>query len=193
MTKSQSNQAFNTASGDNSKAASNAQSSYQAAQQDVGDYQSQLAKFASSNPFSAGGEYQTAQDQALASTAAAGSQAAQQAAQSAAVRNGSNPAAAIAAGTQAQIQNTQNQMGDVAQANQSRISQGAQYGQDVLQASAVPEQMEAALTGQQLGAQDSSLEDETNASKTPSFWQEFGQGVASSAGQAIGKGIGGIA
>lgn len=177
MTKSQSNQAFNTASSQNATAAANAQSTYTAAQKDIGDYQDQLARFAAANPFTAGGEYQTAQDQELASTAAAGSQAAAERAQGAAVRSGLNPNAAIAAGEQAGEANTREQMADVGQATQSRIGQEAGYNQDVLSASAVPEQMEAALEGQQLGEQSNALSDEQKASQTPSFWQELGQGV----------------
>ena len=186
MTKTQSNQAFNTATGENKTAGSNAQSSYDLAQGDVGSYQGQLAQYSAANPFGAGGAYQTAQNQGLASTAAAGTEAAQQAAQSAAVRSGENPAAAIAAGTNADIQNTRAQMADVAEANQNRIGQGATYGKSVLQASEVPEQMEASLTGQQLGAQSSTLGDETSASKTPSFWQELGQGVINAGTAAAG-------
>ncbi len=194
MTKSQSSQAFNSASGQNATAAANAQSTYQAANQDIGDYQSQLAQFASQNPFTSGGEYQTAQNQGLASTAAAGSQATKQAAQSAAVRSGLNPAAAIAAGEQAGEANTRAQMAGVGAANQQRIGQEAGYNQDVLSASAVPEQMEAGLDGQQLGEEQGALGTENSAAQTPSFWQELGQGVigaGESFAGAYGKAAGG--
>ena len=73
MTKHQSNQAFNTAAGQQSQNAANAQSSYNAAQGDIGDFKSQLANYAAQNPYVQGGQFQTSQNQQMADTAAAGS------------------------------------------------------------------------------------------------------------------------
>ena len=56
MSRGQSTQAFNTASSQNATNFGNAQSAEGAAQNDIGQYQNQLASFVSGNPYTAGGE-----------------------------------------------------------------------------------------------------------------------------------------
>ncbi|HET9785135.1 MAG TPA: hypothetical protein VFP94_09300 [Terriglobales bacterium] len=187
MTKSQSNQAFSTASGQNAGYNANANSTYQAATGDIGDYKSELAKYAAENPYVQGGQYQTSQNQALADTAAAQAQSAGQALQAEQVRSGQNPAAAIAATEQMNQNNTRGMMQAQAQANQQRIGQEAGYNHGVLNATAEPEQMEERLLGTETGAAQGALGDETNASKTPSFWQELGQGVINAGSSFAGR------
>lgn len=189
MTKSQSNKAFKTASTQQADTSANAQSSYDAAQGDIGDFKSALAKFSSENPYVTGGAYDTAVNRTLSDTAAAGSQAADQAIQAAAVRSGQNPAAAIAAGEQVREQNTRAQMDEGAKAEQARIAGLSGYNQTALQATAEPATMEQQLMASQLGAANSALSAETEASKTPSFWQELGQGVIN-AGSSFAGGMG---
>jgi len=184
MTKSQSNQAFQTGASQQAQSSANAQSSYNAAQGDVGDYKSQLAQYAAANPYVAGGQFQTAQNQQLADTAAAGSTAAQQAITGSMVRSGLNPTAAVAAGEQVAENNARSQMGAEAGANEARLSGLSNYGNSVLNATAKPEEMEQSLMSTQLGGANSALSDETNASKTPSFWQELGQSAAQGIGGA---------
>ena len=186
MTKSQSGQAFNTASGQNAGYNANANSTYAAATGDIGDYKSALGKYAAENPFVQGGEFQTAQNQALADTAGAQAQSAGQALQAEQVRSGQNPSAAIAATEQMNQNNTRNQMQAQAQANQQRIGEEAGYNQNVLNATAVPESMEERLLSTETGAANSSLGQENEAAKTPSFWQELGQGVINAGGQFAG-------
>jgi hypothetical protein len=188
LTKSQSNKAFSTASGQNAGYTANANSTYQAAQGDVGDYKSELAKYAAENPFVEGGQYQTAQNQVLADTGAAQAQSAGQALQAEQVRSGQNPAGAIAATEQMNENNTRDMMGAQAQANQQRIGQEAGYNQNVVAATAQPEDMEARLLGTETGAAEGALGDETNASKTPSFWQELGQGAIQAGSAFAGSG-----
>lgn len=157
-----------TASAQNKQAATNAQNSYTAAQGDIGDYQDQLAKFAAANPYGEGGAYQTAQNQVLSNTADAIGQSAGQAMQSQAVRTGQNAGGAIAA-SEAAAQAAQRTLGSQeAQANEQRINAGAQYGQDVLKGSEVPATLQTAITGQQLNAQNQSLDTQEKAAATPS-------------------------
>jgi hypothetical protein len=179
MSRGQENQVFNTSSDQNKTAATNAQTSYNAAQTDIGNYQDQLSKFASANPYGQGGEYQTATNQATSNTADAASQAAAQQMQSQAVRTGQNAAGGIAAGLQANQTNTRNLMEQQAKNNASRISSGADYGKSVLSASEVPATLEAGLTGQQLNAQSSTLSDEEKAAQTPSVMDELTRGLIS--------------
>lgn len=189
MTKSQSNQAFNTASSQNAGYNANAQSTYGAENADIGEYKNALAKYAAENPYVQGGEFQTSQNQALADTSAAQAQGAGQALQAEQVRSGQNPAAAIAATEQMNENNTRNMMGAEASANTNRIGAEAGYNQGVLGATAVPAQMEQGMLGTETGAATGALNQETEASKTPSFWQELGQGVIS-AGSSFAGGMG---
>jgi hypothetical protein len=183
MTKSQSNTAFQNSNTQNAQENTNAQSSYNAAQGDVGDYQSQLAQFSSQNPFVQGGQYQTSQNQGLADTAAAGSQATAQAIESAGVRSGQNPSAGIAAAEQVGEADNRNQAADVDQANQQRMQGLTSYNSNVLNASTEPEKMEAGLSSGENSAADSSLGDEQKASQTPSFWQQLGPALISGGAQ----------
>ncbi len=57
MSRGQSTTAFNTASSQNASNFGNAQNAEGAAQSDIGEYQNQLAKFVSGNPYTKGGEY----------------------------------------------------------------------------------------------------------------------------------------
>lgn len=189
MSRGQENQVVNEAQGQNATAAKNAQQSYDAAQTDVGNYQNQLAQYAAANPYTEGGQYQTAENQVLSNTADAAGQAAGQAMQSQAVRTGQNAGGAIAATEAAQQANERNLAGQEAQATANRINAGAQYGQSVLQGSEVPAQLEQGLTGQQLQSQDSTLNTQEGAAKTPSFLDELGSGLISAGvGFAGGKG-----
>ena len=183
MTKSQSNTAFQNSNTQNTQENQNAQSSYTSAQNDVGNYEGQLANYSAQNPYVQGGQYQTSQNQGLADTAAAGSQAAAQAIESAGVRSGQNPSAGIAAAEQVSEANNRNQMADVDQATQQRLQGLSQYNSNVLNASAEPEKMEQGLTSGENSAANSTLGDETNASKTPSFWQQLGPALISGGAQ----------
>ena len=168
MSRGQENQVVNTATEQNTAAAKNAQQSYTGAQTDVGDYEKQLAEFAGANPYGQGGQYQQAENQVLSNTADAAGQSAGQAMQSQAVRTGVNAGGAVAGTEAAQQANERSLAGQEGEATASRISSGATYGQSVLNASQVPEQMEAGLNAQQLGEQSSSLNTEQNAASQPS-------------------------
>lgn len=188
MTKSQSNQAFSTSATQQGQNSQNAQSSYNAATGDIGDYKSALAQYAAANPYTQGGSYQTAADQQLSDSAAGGAQGAQQAIQASMIRSGGNPAAGVAAGEQVAEQNARTGMDEQAKVAQQQATGLANYNAGVVSASAKPEEMEQQLMQSQLQGEEGALGNETNASKTPSWWQELGQGVLS-AGTAYAGGL----
>lgn len=188
MTKSQNNQAFNTASGQNQEYNANAQSTYNAAQGDIGQFQDALSKYAAENPYVQGGQFQTSQNQALADTAAAQAQSAGQGLQAEQVRSGQNPAGAIAATEQMNQNNTRQMMQAQDAATQQRLAGLTQYDTNTLNASAKPEEMEAGLMNSQLAGANSSLGQETDAAKNPSFWQQLGAAAASGLGKGVSMG-----
>jgi hypothetical protein len=188
MTKSQNNQAFNTASKQQATTGANAQSSYNAAQGDITQFGDALSKYAAENPYGTGGAFQVAQNQQGADVANAGAGQLREALTSEAVRSGMNPNAGIAAGEQVAEANARNQMGINAGATEARLGAGAAYGGNVLNETAKPEEMEADLMKPELSASTGALGQETDLSKQPSFWQELGQG-AINAGTAYAGGL----
>ena len=168
MSRGQENQVVSTATQQNTTAANNAQQSYTKAQTDAGAYEKQLADYAAANPYGQGGQYQQAENQVLSNTADAAGQSAGEAMQSQATRTGVNAGGAVAGTTSAEQANERALAGQEATANANRISSGATYGQSVLNASQVPEQMQAGLTAQQLGEQSSALNTQQNAASQPS-------------------------
>lgn len=174
MTKSQSNKAFNTAQNQQAQTSQNAQSSYNAAVGDIGDYKSSLAKYAAENPYVSGGSFETATNQRMADAAAGGAQGTQQAIQASMIRSGGNPGSAVAAGEEIARENARGQMDAQAKAEQDRAQGLANYNSGVLQATAKPEEMEADLMKDQLSSEQGALGSETDTAKTPSFWQQAG-------------------
>ncbi len=201
MSRGQENQVVNTSSDQNKQFNENAQQAYTGAetalsteQGDIGQYQDQLAKFAASNPYTAGGAYQTAQNKVLANTADAAAQRAGQTLQSQATRTGQNAGGAIAATEAMQQQNTRDLSADQSKANAERIGAGADYGSKVLSASSVPASLEGALaaeqgklTGTEADAGNAALGIDQKASEQPSFLDTLGSSFAQSFGSGIGS------
>ena len=106
--------------------------------------------------------------------------------QSQALRTGQNSAADAATAAAAAQQNTRNLSSDLAKAQQQRISSEAGYNQAALGASAEPISANESLYGASSNAADSTLGNETQAAKTPSFWDEVGNSVAGNLGK-VGK------
>jgi hypothetical protein len=104
--------------------------------------------------------------------------------QSQARRTGQNSAADAATAAAGAQQNTRDLSGDLAAAQQKRIAGEAGYNQAALGASALPINANQSLYGASSNAADSLLGDETNAAKTPSFWDEVGGSLASNLGKA---------
>lgn len=196
MSRAQEGQILNTAEQQNQQSYQNAQQSYQNAQGDVQNYQNQLSQFAAANPYNAGGAFQTSQNQVLANTADAASQAAGQAMQSQAVRTGQNANAAVA-GTEATTQaDERNLAGQEGATNAQRIQNQAGYNQQVLGATSLPATLETTLSGQQAGAGNTALETGQKAADVPGFMDTlgdaFGAGLGKAGGQIAGGAIGGL-
>lgn len=179
MSRGQSTQTFNTASKENAQNNQNAQNSFGAAQDDVGQYQNELAKFVSGNPYTAGGEFDRTINKGLTNTSDAEANSLKGALQSQATRTGQNSAADAATAASAAQQNTRDLSSALANAQQQRIGNEADYNKTALQASAEPEQMEEGLYGAAGGQANQELGTEEGAAQTPSFWDELGNGLAS--------------
>jgi hypothetical protein len=183
MSRGQSNQAFNTASNENATDFGNAQSAYGSTEDAIDNYNNQLAKFVSGNPYTPGGEYDQTINTGLANTSDAGANSLAGALQSQARRTGQNSAADAATAATAAQQNTRNLASQLASAQQQRISNEAGYNQAALGASATPIGANQSLYGTSLNAANGVLGDEAQAAKTPSFWDEVGNSFAGNLGK----------
>jgi len=186
MSRQQGTQAFNTASNENATDFGNAQSAFGNTEDAIGNFNNQLAKFVSGNPYTPGGEFDQTINPGLANVSDAGANSLQGALQSQARRTGQNSAADAATAAAGEQQNTRNLSSALANAQQQRISDEAGFNQAALNASAVPIGANQSLFGTSSNAADSLLGDETQAGKTPSFWDEVGGSVAGNLGR-IGK------
>jgi len=184
MSRGQSTQAFNTASNENATDFGNAQSAFGSTEDAIGNYNNQLAKFVSGNPYTPGGDYDQTINTGLTNVSDAGANSLAGALQSQARRTGQNSAADAATAAAGAQQNTRDLSGDLAAAQQKRIAGVAGYNQAALGASALPINANQSLYGTSSNAADNLLGDETNAAKTPSFWDEVGGSLASNLGKA---------
>jgi hypothetical protein len=183
MSRGQSTQAFNTASNENATDFGNAQTTFGTTQNAIDNYNNQLAKFVSGNPYSSGGEYDQTINTGLANTSDAGANSLAGALQSQALRTGQNSAADAATAAAASEKNTRNLASQLASAQQQRISNEAGYNQAALGASAVPINANQSLYGSSLNAGNSALGDEIQSAKTPGFWDEVGNSFAGNLGK----------
>ena len=125
MSRGQSTQAFNTASNENATDFGNAQSAFGSTENAIGNYNNQLAKFVSGNPYTQGVEYDQTINTGLANVSDAGSNSLQGALQSQALRTAQNSAADAATAATGAEQNTRDLSSDLANAQQKRISSEA--------------------------------------------------------------------
>lgn len=186
MSRGQSSQTFGTATSQNATNFGNSQADQSDAQSDIGDYKNQLAKFVSSNPYTAGGEYDQTINKGLANVSDAGSASLKGALQSQAQRTGQNSAADAATAASGAQANTRQLSSDLASAQQQRISGEAGYNTTALGASAQPASMESGLASTAGGQGNQELSTAEGAAQTPSFWDQVGSGVASGFGKALG-------
>src|ERR1700744_2128688 len=100
MSRGQQSAVIDTAKNQNATDFSNAQSSYGNTENAIGNYNNQLAKFVSGNPYTKGGEFDQTVNTGLANVSDAGANSLRGALQSQALRTGQNSAAdaATAAG-----------------------------------------------------------------------------------------------
>ncbi len=186
MSRGQSTQAFNTASDENAADFGNQQAAFGSTENAIGNYNNQLAKFVSGNPFTKGGEFDQTINTGLANVSDGGANSLAGALQAQARRTGQNSAADAATAAAGAQQNTRDLSADLAQAQQRRIAGEAGFNQAALGASAVPIGANQSLLGASTNAADGTLGDETQAAKTPGFWDEVGNGVAGSLGRTVG-------
>lgn len=192
MSRQQSNQAFNTASSQNATDFGNAQSSLNSANTSIADYNDQLAKFVSGNPFTAGGDFDKTINTGLANTSDAGANSLAGALQGQTLRTGQNSAANAATAASGAQQNTRDLSTALASAQGNRISNEAGYNQQALSATAEPISANSSLYGTSTGAAGSAEGDAVNASKTPSFWDQVGDtalGTAANIGNTVAGNI----
>jgi hypothetical protein len=184
MSRGQSTQAFNTASNENTTDYGNAQSAFGSTEDAIGNYNNQLAKFVSGNPYTPGGEYDQTVNTGLTNVSDAGANSLAGALQAQSRRTGQNSAAGAATAAAGAQQNTRDLASGLAAAQQKRIAGEAGYNQAALGASAAPISANQSLYGTSSNAADSVLGEETQATKTPGFWDEVGNSVAGNLGKA---------
>jgi hypothetical protein len=188
---------INTASSQNATNFGNAQSAFGDTQNDIGDYKSQLAKFVSSDPYQAGGEYAGTVNTGLANVSDAGANSLAGALQSQAKRTGMNSAADAATAASGAQANTRDLSASLASADQSRINSEAGYNTTALGATSTPISAESGLYGSAGSQAGGALSTQASASATPGFWDTLGDSfanipgnVASGVGQGLGKSLG---
>lgn len=198
MSRGQQNQVFGSTTSNSSTDQTNAQSSLAGANTSIGDYQNQLAKFVSGNPYTAGGEYDKTINTGLANTSDAGSNSLKGALQSQALRTGQNSAADVATAASGAQQNTRDLSSALASAQGNRINSEAGYNQTALGAATEPISAQSSLYGTSLSGGNSAENTAEDAAKTPSFWDQVGAAGVGALGSglsaytgAVGKRIGG--
>jgi hypothetical protein len=185
MSRAQQGEVFSTEQANSATNESAAQTADQATQADIGNQQSQLAKFAAANPYVQGGQAQTVANQQLSGTADATAAAANAKNQQQAQRTGQNASSGVAAG-EAEAQAAQRELGSQeAGATQSRLAAGSTYGQDVLSGQNQITAAQQNLASQESNAAQGQASTEESAAQTPSFMDELGQGLISGGSAAI--------
>jgi hypothetical protein len=188
MSRAQQGQVFKQTQGEQGTAFSDSENAYTKAQTDIGNYQSQLGKYAASNPYTQGGEFQTDTNRVLANTADSSATSAGARLQGIAARTGQNPGGATAATEEMQNQNERNLGGQEAEAERMRLGEKANYDKGVLTATAAPVSMEESIASGQAGMFGHALGAESDAAKTPSFMDTLGDSFANNLGKAMATG-----
>jgi hypothetical protein len=164
----------------------NAANTFGAAQTSIGDYQNQLAKLVSGNPYTKGGEFDSTINPMLANASDAGSNSLKGALQSQSLRTGQNSAADAATAASGAQQNTRDLSSALAGAQQSRIGSEAGYNQAALGAAATPISANSSLYGTSLSGGNAALNTAAGESNTPGFWDTLGNSFAGALGTAKG-------
>jgi hypothetical protein len=185
MSRAQETSVVNTAKSQNATNFGNAQTTFGDTQSDIGNYQNQLNKFVSGNPYTAGGEYSSTINPALANASDAGSNSLKGALQSQVLKTGQNSAADAATAASAAQANTRNLSSSLASADQQRINSEAGYNQQALGATSTPISAESSLYGTSGSQGNQQLSTEEGAAQAPSFWDEVGSGLSA----GLGKGF----
>lgn len=186
MSRSQQSTVLSTAEGNSGADQTNATNAVNAENSDIGNYEQQLSKYAAENPYTAGGEFQTSQNQTLAGGADAASSSLTNQLQTQAQRTGQNATAANATAAEAARQNERDLSTAEGNANTTRIGDEAGYNQNVVNASEVPAQLEAGEYGTSVGAANQALGTASGTASTPGFWDTLGDSFATALGKTAG-------
>lgn len=188
MSRAQQSALIDTAKADTAADQTAATTARTAESADIGNYQAQLSKFAASNPYTQGGEYDTSEDKKLSGVADAGSAAIANQENLIAKRTGQNAAAPEAIAAEAARANQRDLSAEEGQTTQTRIADEAGYNQQVQSDTAVPAELEQGIYNTSLGGADATLNTQAGASSTPGFWDTLGDSFASALGKTAGGG-----
>lgn len=187
MSRSDDEQGITNTANDESKTNFNeGQDAGKQAQQDTQNYRNTLGKYIADNPYTKGGEFDTSENQILANTADASSDATRDQLQTQAQRTGQNVNAANATAEEVAQQNERNLSGQSSEATQSRIASKAGYDANGVQMSAEPITAETNLYNAGNTAATGELntaEQAAAADKKSSFMDNFGSSFASGLGK----------
>jgi len=186
MSRGQQGQVFNTAMGENKNYNALANTSFNAAQQDITGFGNELNAFKANNPYVQGGQVETAQNQELADTAAGFAENAGQMLQANAVRSGQNAGGAIAATERMQHENQRALADEEARATAQRVGSGVGYNEAVLGGREKMEGMQNQIAEEEGKLAEGALSPAEEAAKTKSFAEEFGDPFANAFGKAAG-------
>lgn len=188
MSRSQQSKIIDTASGNSGADQTAATDAATAEKADIGAYEGQLAKYAGENPYTAGGEFDTATDAKLSGVADAGSGAILNQEQTIAQRTGQNAGSAEAIAAEAARANQRQLSSDEATATQARIGSEADYNKGVVAASEVPASLDAGMYSTSLGGANTALNTAGTAAQTPGFFDTLGDSFASGLGKLASGG-----
>lgn len=189
MSRSGSNAVQDQATSESKTNFDNSQNSYVQTQNDVGNYQDQLAKYSAADPFNAGGEFQTAENKVLSAAAGGVADSARTELQSGSARRGDNPALANAQAASIADSSQRTLAGEEGAAEATRIGKEADYGKSVLDATKFPVEAESDLYKGASGASNQELSvAQDAAAHSPSFGDVFGESFAENLGKTLGGG-----
>lgn len=178
MSRGQQQSVINTANKNSSTDLENASKAFGSTEDSIGNYNNQLAKFVSSNPYTKGGEFDQTIGTGLANISDAGANSLKGALAATALRTGQNSASNAATAESAAQQNTRDLSASLAEQQQKRIAGEAGYNQEALGATSVPIGANANLYGTSVGAGNAALNTAAGSSQTPGFWDQVGSGLA---------------
>lgn len=153
----------------------------------IGDYTDRLNQFAAANPYKAGGEFQTDQNQIAASAADTGSNAIADKLARSSQTSGENTGGYANNVAEAQRQATRDQATQMATADASRLGSKSAYDATTLQASALPADLQSRLYGTAIGGANGALDTAGKSAGTPSFLDTLGSSFANNLGKISGS------
>jgi hypothetical protein len=191
MSRGEASTAFKTAQSTQKTAASEAGTEFGAVNDSIKEYQDNLSKFVSSNPYTKGGEYDKTILPGLAATSDAGSSSLKGMLQEQSQRTGENAAGSAATAEEAARASTRDLATQEAEAEQNRIKGETTYNQEGLQAGTVPIQAQGQLFGTTTGASTGATGNMIGAANAnKSFWDTLGDSFATQFGKTLGGGTG---